>query len=463
MARKKLQAANPVTDGILNTPANVGMAANNLMAQSNYALNALTRNSKQLDYMYRGSWIVGAAVDAKADDMTRSGIVLSGALDLGDDEKLQREIDVCDVWHQLADGIRWGRLYGGAICVILIDGQDMATPLDPATVGPRQFRGLLTMDRWQLLPAIGNLVMDLGPDYGRPMFYTPIADASMISGQSGLINKKIHYSRVIRFEGAVLPFYQRMAEQGWGMSIIERLADRLVAYDSATQGAAQLMFKAHLRTVYIKGLTQVIAAGGPGLAALERRMASIKSYQSSEGLTVLDSEDRLEHFNNTFAGLSDMLLQFGEQIAGAIDTPLVRLLGQSPGGLGSSGESEMRNYYDATARDQERKLRWPLTKLLQIISYSTLGRPLPEGFSFEFVNLWQTSHTEQADNAAKLTGAVVQAVSEGLVSASVGLAELRKSSATTGLWSTIADSDIEGADDTPPKITLPGASGEATS
>ena len=40
----------------------------------------------------------------------------------------------------------WGRLYGGAIAVMLIDGQDVESPLDMKTIGKGQFKGFYVYD-----------------------------------------------------------------------------------------------------------------------------------------------------------------------------------------------------------------------------------------------------------------------------------------------------------------------------
>ena len=261
-------AAKPVADGFQNDVARLGMGADNLMSSSTYQLNPITRQRVTLDYMYRGSWLVGAAVDAKADDMTQAGIDFASGVEPKDGEVLHGAFDRLGIWNELGDGVRWGRLYGGAVVVMLVDGQDLSTPFRPDTVRKGQFKGLLAMDRWQLQPSIGEIVNELGPHFGKPKFYTVICDETLVSSNGGagvspLIGRKIHYSRVFRFEGHRLPFYQRISEQGWGLSVIERLYDRLVAFDSATLGTAQLVYKAHLRTLKVDGLTKIIATGGP--------------------------------------------------------------------------------------------------------------------------------------------------------------------------------------------------------
>ena len=146
-----------------------------------------------------------------------------------------------------------------------------------------------------------------------------------------------------------IPYYQKIYENYWGLSVIERIYDRLVSYDSATLGASQLLYKAYLRVVQIEGLRQALAAGGAVEAAVIKQFKYIRQMQNIEGITMLDSKDIFTGHNYSFSGISELLIQFGQQISGAIDIPLVRLFGQSPAGF-NTGESDLRNYYDKINR-----------------------------------------------------------------------------------------------------------------
>ena len=128
--------------------------------------------------------------------------------------------------------------------------------------------------------------------------------------------------------------------------------------------------------------------------------------QNNEGMTVLDGDDEFEVSQYSFSGLDSVLLQFAQQLSGALQIPLVRLFGQSPAGLNSTGESDIRNYYDGIQAQQEAKLRRPFTSLLQILCRSVLGKALPEGSSFEFTSLWQLSDAEKATISKTVTDAV---------------------------------------------------------
>jgi hypothetical protein len=429
-------------DSFQNFEAAVGLGTNNQMASSRYGYNPLTRNRQELEFMYRGSWIVRQAVSVPADDMTRAGVEFSG---LGEDEQgnlrnpviLQNALDRLDVWGKLASTIRWARLYGGAIAVILIEGHDLSQSLDITTVTKGQFKGLLPIDRWALTPST-QLVTELGPDFGKPAGYAVIAGQS--SGME-VAGRWIHHTRVVRLEGNDLPYYQRQAEMGWGMSVVETFHDRLVAYDSTTLGMAQMVYKAHLRTLKMKDLRKNIATGGAPFAAALTQVDMIRRYQSNEGMTLIDAEDEVKADSYTFGGLSDVLVQMSQQIAGAIDMPIVKLFGMSPAGF-STGEADLRSYNDNIHLSQERDLRRPMEIIARVTFQSEFGEAPPAEFGFVFSSLYGLNAVEKSTIASNTATAIAAAEGTGALTPSMVARELRKSGETTGIFLTITDDDI---------------------
>lgn len=438
-------------DSFQNFAARLGIGTNNQNSASGYGFNYLSRNRVKLEAMYRGSWVVGAVVDCVADDMTREGMAIKGGILPKEIDAINVEIGRLRIWDGINKTIKWSRLYGGAVAVILVDGQRPETPLNMETIGRGQFKGLLVLDRWMIQPSLNDLVTDYGPDLGEPKFY------QVMTGAPALQNKNVHYSRILRIDGVDLPHFQKQTENQWGMSVIERMLDRLVAFDSTTTGAAQLVYKAHLRTYKVPRLRDMIANGGPPFEALIRQIEMMRLYQSNEGITLLDSTDSFETHQYSFSGLSDMLLQFGQQLSGATGIPLVRLFGQSPAGLNSTGESDLKNYYDGIKQQQEKALRSPLERLLSVVCWSVLGHAPPDGFGLDFNSLWQLSDTEKTDIADKLSAMVVRLDELQLLPRHTLLQELRQSSGITGIFTNITDEQIEDAkSDTPPPPDLGG-------
>lgn len=426
-------------DSFANFQSRLGWGADNQSSASQYTLSYQSRNRVWLEAAYRGSWIVRAAVDAIPEDMTRKGIQMSG-LDPTDITKLETSLTRLAIWNHLCDTGKWAQLYGGAIAVMLIDGQDMSKPLRPETIGKGQFKGLLVLDRWMVAPPTGEIVTDFGPDMGMPKYY------NVLPSSVGLPRQKIHYSRVLRMDGEALPFYQRISENGWGLSILEPMWDRLIAFDSASVGTGQLVYKAHLRVLQVEKLREIIAMGGPALAGLKGQIEFTRLSQTNEGMTVLDATDKFETHQYSFSGLSDVLVQFAMQLSGATGIPLTRLFGQSPAGLGSTGDGEMKQYHEKVNTRQERKLRNPLHGLLDVMSRSVLGVPLPEDFAFMFRPLQEMSASEKSEIGNKTVDSVTKAVEGDLITRGQGMRELKATSEDTGLFGDISDEQIKQAE-----------------
>ncbi|AOZ06712.1 DUF1073 domain-containing protein [Cupriavidus malaysiensis] len=442
-------AAQRTNDSFANFQARLGWGAENQSSASQYTLTYQSRNRVWLEAAYRGSWIVGAAVDAIPEDMTRKGIEMSG-LDPADINKLERDMMRLAIWESLCDNGKWAQLYGGSIAVMLIEGQDLATPLRVETVGRGQFKGLAVLDRWMIAPPVGEVVKELGPDLGKPEYYDVIAESA------GLPRGRIHHSRVLRMDGKELPHFQRISENGWGLSVLEPMWDRLIAFDSATVGVGQLVYKAHLRVISIENLREIVAMGGPALSGLKAQIEFTRLAQTNEGMTVLDAKDKFETHQYTFSGLSDVLIQFAQQLSGATGIPLTRLFGQAPQGLNATGEGEMKQYHEKVHGRQERSLRNPMHRLLAVMSMSSLGRPLPEDFAFEFRSLQEMSEKEKSEIGEKTTNSVATAVDANLLSRSGGMKELKASAPNTGMFGSITDEQIAEAEQQERDVPPPG-------
>ena len=428
------------TDSFQNFAAQLGIGADTLLSSSSYGFNPLTRNRTILEWIHRGTWLGGVAIDIVADDMTKMGVELRGDIDPEDIHHLDRAATTWNLWGEINDTIKWARLYGGCVAVMMIDGQDTATPLNLDRIGKQAFKGLLVLDRWMIEPSLNDLIRDPGPDLGNPKFYTVVADAPAIP------RMKIHYSRCLRLEGIRLPYWQRLTENLWGISIIERLYDRMVAFDSATTGMSQLIFKAYLRTYKIKGFREIVAAGGSALTGLVKQLDFMRQTQSSEGITLLDMEDEFATFQHSaFGGLADCQLQLAQQIAGSLQIPLVRLFGQSPTGMNSTGESDLRTYYDGIKMQQEKSLRVPVTRMYRALAASE-GIKLDEGFTIEFRPLWILDDIQKITAAANLASTVGDSFDRGIVSRKTALEELKQGSKVTGVYTNISDEEIAAAE-----------------
>lgn len=425
-------------DGIANFKMRVGMTQANTSGASYYQYEPITMNRPELEFAYQSSWMCELAVGVLAEDMTREGIEVNH-----DDaelvERIQETFDEYNVMGSLAEAIKWARLYGGAIAVIMVDGQDVSTPLTHIPKGT--FRGLCVFDRWQLDINLTDLVQELGENFGKPEYYKVIASY----GEVDFGDRRIHHSRVIRFEGRKMPYNIRQIYQGWGGSVLEPVMNLVKGFDLASQSAVQLISKSYLRFYKVRGLRNILA-NDLGAEGFLKQVDVMRFLQGIEGLTVADKDDEFQTFSYTFTGIPEIILQLGQQVSGALGVPLVRLFGQSPAGLNSTGESDLRNYYDTVKKMQSTTLRSGLKRVLNVVYESLTGQEPDEDLRFSFRPLWQMSALDKATVATANVTSIRELYNDGVIDLPTALSELKNIAPNIGLFGSITDEDIAEAE-----------------
>ena len=439
-------------DAFTNVLARLGAGTPNLLEGTEYSLQRLSRDFNQLNALYRESWIIRRIIDVIPSDMLKNWITITSGIDPDVEKKLSISLRRTQLIDKLKRGMQWGRLYGGALGVMLVkhQGYNLSQPLRLDWIMPGDFAGLLIFDRWNGVNPSNELIEDISdPDYGYPKYYT-------VTDPAGGGSVKIHHSRVIRFTGNTLPFWEEIAEMQWGASVVESVFDELKKRDNVSWNIAQLTIMANIRVLKMQDLGQLLAAtDSESQAELLRTLEAQNMLLNNMGMQVMDAADGLETHQYTFGGLADCYQQFIMDISGAAEIPVTKLFGRSPSGLNATGESDLQNYYDMIAEKQEAVLRPILNKVLPPFIISTIGS-LPKDFDFDFDPVAEPSDKERADLAKCGTDNVVAAYNAGLISQRTALKELKQQSERTGVWTNITDEDIERASDS---VEQPGEMG----
>src|SRR5258708_16590007 len=80
-ADRKLRAGYEkarTSDSFQNFAAQLGIGADTLLSASTYGFNPITRIRTILEWIHRGTWLGGVAIDIVADDMSKMGVRLRG-------------------------------------------------------------------------------------------------------------------------------------------------------------------------------------------------------------------------------------------------------------------------------------------------------------------------------------------------------------------------------------------------
>lgn len=442
-------------DEFVNPLARSGAGMPNLLEATEYPLTRFTQNWQVLNSLYRSHWVVQKIINTIPQDMMKNGYDFQSDINPDQIQKISKIIRQTRLHSKILNGLYWGRLYGGAAGIIMIDGEDdrMDEPLDLDRVMPGAFKGLLIMDRWSGIMPSADLITDItDPDFGMPEYY----EVTLPEGQ-GVI--RLHNSRVCRFSGREMPYLEKLAENYWGTSEMEHVFSELKKRDNVSWNIALLTFMANIRVMKIDGMEQLLAYGGDkSQQALYNTLEGLNMMLNNNGIQILGKDDSYESHQYTFSGLGEVYDRFMMDVSGACGIPVTKLFGRSPAGMNSTGDADMDNYYDTIEQSQESQLRPVLDKLLPIVCMSALGA-VPDDLDYIFNPVRRPSNDEKQSLGSQQTAAVVQAYTAGLVSEKTALRELQGSSKLTGMWTNITDEQIEAASDQPEaagEMDIPG-------
>lgn len=440
------------TDAYSNPPARLGSFTPNLLNSTEYPLTRLTQQYQLMNSLYRSHWIIRRIIDVIPEDMTKNWYKITSQLQPDQERKYTRQERRTKTKESILKGLRWGRLYGGAAGLILLDRQSdmLEESLDYDLIMPDDYKGLLILDRWSGISPSTELITDINdPDFGLPKYYNIMPEGA---GQA----LRVHHSRIVRFPGRDLPNWEEQAETYWGASEIEHVYDELVKRDNTSWNTAQLVFNANIKTITNSDLTETLTvASAKAQQQTIARLEAMAHLLSNMGLLALNSGEEFATHQYTFGGLAEVNEQFMMDVAGAAEMPVTKLFGRSPAGMNATGESDMQNYYDTIESKQESRLQPIIDKLLPIMCISAFGG-IPDDIDYKFNPVRRLTDQQRSELGKSGTESVLQAYSQQVISHQIALKELRSLSETTGMWTNITDDDIENASNDIDHGELPG-------
>ena len=145
---------------------------------------------------------------------------------------------------------------------------------------------------------------------------------------------KVHHSRILRFTGRNLPFWEKQQEWYWGESEVEVIFEELKKRDNTSFNIASLIFLANIRVLKMDQLGQGLAVGGEqNNIELNNVLEAQNQLMNNMGMYVMDKEDSLETHQYSFSGLDEIYQSFMLDVAGAAEMPVTKIFGREPSGF----------------------------------------------------------------------------------------------------------------------------------
>lgn len=342
-------------------------------------------------------------VTAKVDDALKVRPTLAG--DNGEASSVLDYLDEKGYAEAQKMALTYARMYGGGgIFAIVDDGRRADEEID--VLGIRSIRGFYALPKWYLVPyGSGSSRVDAawyGPRIGRPEYYsmTPqtgfdapptrpagsaaairaleeaaerAADVAGISGRdaprmSGDIRQilsaggtRVHRSRIIPWQHCD-EMDLRLARwiptwMGWGPGVIEGCIAAFLARRKGALRIDSIMRSVIMSTVTMSDLEHRLTTPDDGAAVYARlRMIQECLNYTDDALPMVatDTQNVFDSLTRNVAGIDKLVEAQRTFLLDVVDTPAVRLFGDSVGGMnGGSRDGEWRQWYDAVKAYEE--------------------------------------------------------------------------------------------------------------
>ena len=352
----------------------------------------------QLTGLYEGNGLFSKIIDTPAEEALKHGFDLnlkSNEMNAFVDEAL----DDLEWDEKATTAIKWARLYGGALIVMLIDdGRGLEEPVDWEHI--RSIDELRVYERSIVQPDYASLYQqDYGgkgvgnrvSKFGQPEYYY----VSSIYGSF-----KVHESRCLVFRNGVLPEQTSNATYlFWGMPEYVRIRRALRETVTAHTDSVKLLERSVQAIYSMKGLASLLTTDDGENQVLKR----LQLVDTSRGLLnsiAIDSEGEQYDFKTfQFSGVKDVIDATCNMLSALTNIPQTILFGRSPAGMNATGDSDFESYYNFVEKIQRLMLKRNLRTLLDVVFRAGIasGDVAEEpDYKLEFNPLWSLSDTEQA-------------------------------------------------------------------
>lgn len=352
-----------------------------------------------LTMYYEGNGLFAKIIDTPAEEAIKHGFALESTKDQKIEDFYTEALDELD-WEETAmTAIRWARLFGGSIAVMMInDGRGIDEPLDWRNI--RSIDDIRVYDRSVIQPDYQSMFSydphdpfrTRGSRLGMPEFYH-------VTSRTGSFT--VHDSRCLVFQNGILPENTTNSiYQLWGIPEYVRI-NRAIRDAEVAHGSATKLLDRSVQAVYkMKDLAAELATE-EGEDRVLRRLQTIDMARGLLNSITIDSEGEDYDFRQfQFSGVSDVIDSTCNFLSALTSIPQTILFGRSPAGMNATGDADLENWYNYLERIQKRMVKKNLRYLLSVIFQAGVRTgevdEVPK-IKVEFNPLWSLSDTEQAD------------------------------------------------------------------
>lgn len=416
-----------------------------------YESNDYVYRWRQYTHLYEIAWEARKIIRIPAEDALRKKWVLEG---IGEEfiKYFETEFIRLDFHQILKRSLMLERLLGGCITFFGLGGEqkeETKDPFNPKKGSKIYYANAIPVSR------ISRVTWDNNPlseYYMRPSMYA-------VNGQ------EVHISRCLIWDGeplfdpydfALTNFRSNLA--GFGPSKLAPIWDDIIKAVGTRQAAYQMIQTNNAIIASVNDLQDLMGTvpGKKNVVKIKEMVNQLSLYRAA----LIDGDNmKIDTVSAKFGSVPELLMTFIQILSAASDIPATRFIGEAPGGLNSTGKSDLENYYNTIDSMQVQRLVPAIRRTCDILGYSKFGDLWTierEKLDVVFPPLWNLSELEEAERAQLRLANVMTALENNMISDEKAIEEMNLKK----IFSVeLDDIDIQIQDDLGMKGGLPGEPG----
>ena len=260
---------------------------------------------------------------------------------------------------------------------LFVEGAD---ELNRAKLLGKHLVALRPVEPINVAPGSYNSTDPTAPDFYEPEFFY-------------VLGKKIHRSRFLYFADNIPPQILKPLYLFFGIPLAQLAFQYCQDFYKLKDVCTRILQKFSC-TNFATDVDYLMSANGDN--AMKERINTFAKYRDNDSVVVTDKNtEEVTQINTPISGLKEMWYASLELIPMIFGVPATKLLEISPSGFNSTGEFEMRNFYDSVHTKQVNVFDLPIHRLIDIVSYiKGFDTSL---FNWNWNSLFKMSEKEQAE------------------------------------------------------------------
>lgn len=309
-------------------------------------------------------WLIAKACSMPAEDAVRNWFEIT----INDGEEVKPE--VIDAMVQLdkdfklnknlREYITRGKMFGLRVAYFVVESDDpqyYEKPFNLDAITPGSYKGISQIDPYWF---VGETSYESTGDPSAIDFYEPT--------WWRVGSKRIHKSHCCIYRNDELPDVLKPTYYWGSVSVPQQMAERVYAAERmSNEGPLLTMTK---RTnIYKTDISQALANG----VNFGNKIQQMVDNRDNYGVKIIDkdSED-MTQLDTTLGGVDDLIMTQYQISSSIAKVPATKLLGTTPKGFNSTGESEEASYHEELSSLQTNRLEEMVCKHHEIIIRSEI-------------------------------------------------------------------------------------------